>query len=183
MKKESVLLAVVVLIITILGGIIYSNANKASAPDSSLEAAAPAIDHQQNIKHLTELLAKSPDNRNAWVQLGHNYFDSSQPMQAVEAYDKALDLDRNDPDVLTDQGIMYRQLGWFDKAIKNFQEANRLNPNHANALYNLGIVLNFDLGEKEKAREAWEGYLKIIPSGKGADKVRTMLDHMENGHN
>jgi len=182
MKKETIFLIVVSLIVGGLVGTIFTKARKNSVPSSQVGTSAVAVDYQQNIRMLTGIVAKEPGNRNAWVQLGNNYFDSNQPMPAVEAYTKALELDGNDPDVLTDQGIMYRQIGWFDKAIENFTKASKLNPNHQNSLFNMGIVYSQDLGEKEKAKDAWTRYLVLVPSGQGADKVRTMIDHMETGH-
>jgi len=182
MKKETILLAVVTLVVGILGVVIFTNFQEKSPAPRQAPAAAPAVNYQQNIKMLEGIVGKEPDNRNAWVQLGNNYFDSNQPMKAIEAYDKALELDGNDPDVLTDQGIMFRQVGWFDKAIANFIKANKLNPRHENSLFNMGIVYSQDLGDKVKAEEAWNRYLGLVPTGQGADKVRTMIDHMKNGH-
>ena len=183
MKKETILLITIALAVGTLAGVIFTNANKNNiTADSQPASAAPSIEYQQNIKHLEHILAKEPDNRNAWIQLGHNYFDSNQPMKAIEAYDKALNIDGNDPDVLTDQGIMYRRVGWFGKAVENLEKANELNPRHTQSLYNLGIVYRDDLGDKEKAKEAWTKYLEIAPSGTDSDQVRTMIDHMENGH-
>ncbi len=46
----------------------------------------------------------------------------------------------------------------------------------------MGIVYSQDLGDKVKAEEAWNRYLELVPTGQGADKVRTMIDHMKNGH-
>jgi len=186
MKKETILLIVVCLAVGILGGTIFTNSKKNAATgnqSTTSVASAPSVDYQQKIIALQRILDKEPNNRNAWVQLGHNYFDSKQPMKAIEAYDKALQMDGNDPNVLTDQGVMYRQVGWFDKAINNFTKANELNPRHPQSLFNLGIVFRDDLGDKAKAKEAWTKYLQISPTGKGADNVRTMIDHMENGHN
>ncbi len=184
MKKETILLVVVALVAGVLGGVIFTNAKKDQATGGQAfnPASAPAADYQQKIQTLEALVSREPNNRQAWVQLGHNFFDSGNPMKAIEAYDKALALDGNDPDVLTDQGVMYRRIGWFDKSIANFKKANELNPRHVNALFNMGIVYNQDLGDKVKAKEAWTRYLEITPSGQGADKVRTMIDHMENGH-
>lgn len=182
MKKETILLIVVTLALGTLGGVIYTNAKKNTATDSQSVSSAPSIDYQNKIINLEAFLAKEPTNRNAWVQLGHNYFDSNQPMKAIEIYAKALEMDGNDPNVLTDQGVMYRRVGWFDKAIGNFEKANALNPHHVQSLYNLGIVYRDDLGDQEKAKEAWTRYLEIAPVGKDADQVRTMIDHMENGH-
>ena len=153
MKKEVVLLIVVTLIVGTLIGIIASNANKSPAKVTQQPASAPAVNYQQRISELQVIVGNDANNRNAWVQLGHNYFDSNQPLEAIDAYDKALQLDGNDSNVLTDQGIMYRRIGWFDKAIANFNKANELNPNHPQSLFNLGLVYRDDLQEIEKAKK------------------------------
>ena len=185
MKKETILLIVVTLAVGALAGVIFTNSQKAAAPaapGNQSVAAAPAVNYQQKISALEGILAKDPNNRNAWVQLGHNYFDSNQPMKAIEAYDKALKMNPNDSNVLTDQGVMFRRVGWFDKAISNFTKANELNPNHLQSLFNLGIVYRDDLRDVAMAKEAWTKYLSIAPPGQGADQVRTMIEHMESGH-
>ncbi len=184
MKREIVLLMVVTLVVGALIGMILSNTNKSpvTAMVNQSPASAPAVNYQQKIKALQDIVSSDAKNREAWVQLGHNYFDSNQPLEAIEAYDKALQLDGNDANVLTDQGVMYRRIGWFDKAIANFTKANELNPNHPQSLFNLGLVYRDDLQEIEKAQKAWNHYLQISPTGQGADNVRTMLDHLENGH-
>jgi len=182
MKKEVILLMVVTLVVGALIGVIASKANKSPAKVTQQPTSAPAVNYQQNIRALEDILSSDANNRNAWVQLGHNYFDSNQPLEAIDAYDKALQLDGNDPNVLTDQGIMYRRIGWFDKAVANFIKANELNPTHPQSLFNLGLVYRDDLAEVEKAKKAWNQYLQISPTGQGADNVRTMLDHIDNGH-
>lgn len=186
MKKETILLMIITLAIGALGGVIFTNSKKDAAPSAASGnqsvAAAPSVNYQQKITALEGILAKDPKNRNAWIQLGHNYFDSNQPMQAIDAYDKALGMNPNDSNVLTDQGVMYRRVGWFDKAIANFTKANDLNPNHVQSLYNLGIVYRDDLSDQALAKEAWTKYLAVAPPGKGADQVRTMIQHMETGH-
>ena len=182
MKKETILLIIVTMAVGAFGGVIFTNAKKDKAAGNLPISSAPSIDYQQRINNLEVILAKEPNNRNAWVQLGHTYFDSNQPMKAIETYAKVLEMDGDDPDVLTDQGIMYRRIGWFDKAIDNFEKANELNPSHVPSLYNLGIVYRDDLGNQKKAKKAWTKYLLISPIGKEADRVRTMIDHMENGH-
>lgn len=178
MKKEGILLVIIALVIGGLVGVIYSNARKDSSQGTPAGASTSIVDYQQQIQMLETVVQKDPTNRGAWVQLGHNYFDSDQPMQAIEAYAKALELNGNDADVLTDQGIMYRRVGWFDKAIENFSKANELNPRHIQSLYNLGIVYRFDTGELDKAKAIWTRYLELSPSGEGANSVREMLGQM-----
>jgi cytochrome c-type biogenesis protein CcmH/NrfG len=177
-NKENLVFVVAALIVGVLIGVIASNfGGSKSAPvaGSPQGSAAPPANYQQTIQVLLDVVAKEPGNRNAWVQLGNNYFDSDQPMPAVDAYAKALELDGNDPDVLTDQGVMYRRLGWFDKAIENFEQANKLQPQHSQSLYNLGLVY-LDLKDFDKAAAAWESFLVVNPSGPGADQVRRDLE-------
>ncbi len=177
MKKETVLLVVVTLVVGVLVGTIISKSGKGpGGSQPSSQAQAPAVDFQQNIKILEDLTAKDPANRNGWVELGHLYFDSNNPMKAVEAYSKALEINDNDPNVLTDQGVMFRRLGWYDRAVENFRKANQFNPSHAQSLYNLGVVLRYDLQDFQGAREAWTTYLEVVPVGPGADQVRREIE-------
>ena len=183
MKKETLLLVVIVLVVGVLVGILVSKAGKgpgktAQAPSAPPQAGAPAVNHQQTIKMLEGLVANDPNNRNAWVELGHNYFDSDQPVKAIEAYDKALALGPNDPNVLTDQGVMFRRMGQYDRAIANFSKAAVLDPTHVQSIYNLGVVYRYDLKDFPKAMEAWSKFMALNPSGPAADQVRSELQAM-----
>ena len=184
MKKETIFLLVIAFAAGLLVAVVFSN-TRPSQPEARQAASpqpAPAVGLEQQIKTLEEIVAREPKNRRAWVELGHRYFDSKNPIKAIEAYDQALALDGNDPDVLTDQAIMFRQLGWYEKAIENFKKANELNPQHVNSLFNMGIVYMQDLGEYEKAKEALNRFLVLVPSGPSADRARKMIEHMEGGH-
>ena len=184
MKKGTILLIVIAFVAGLLVAVIFSNVKKGQPEQQQVtrQQPAPAVDYLQQIKTLEEIVAKEPNNRQAWVQLGHSYFDTQNPMKAIEAYDKALAIDGNDPDVLTDQAIMFRQVGWYEKAIEAFQQANKLNPKHVNSLYNMGIVYMQDLGDNDKAKEAFRRFLELVPSGPAADRARSMIEHMEGGH-
>ncbi len=185
MKKETILFVVFALAVGILIGVIVTNAKKdSSSPKStstttSIPIAAPVVNQQQQNTILEEVVAREPDNRNAWVRLGHNYFDSDQPVKAIDAYARALEIDDNDPNVLTDQGIMFRRVGWFDKAIVNFEKASSIDTRHQQSLYNLGIVYRYDLKKFAPAIVAWERFIAINPIGPGADKVRSELKYLK----
>jgi len=172
MKKETVLFATVALIVGLLVGILVTKGGKNSTPTAQAPAAAPAAGMQQNITLLEGMVASQPENRNAWVQLGNAYFDTNQPMKSIEAYDKALAINADDPNVLTDQGVMFRAVGWYDRAVENFSKAYELSPNHLQSLFNLGIVYRYDLQDFAKAKEAWEIYPSLNPSGPQAEQVR-----------
>ncbi len=179
-NKETVLLIVIVLIVGVLLGVLITRGGKGTARQAQAPSAAPAqapmANFDQQIRMLEGIVAKEPGNRNAWVELGNNYFDSNQPVKAVEAYDKALAIDSNDPNVLTDQGIMFRALGWYDRAITNFSKAQQISPSHPQSLYNMGLVYLYDLQDMEKARDVWSKYMALNPTGPAADQVRQFLE-------
>lgn len=183
MKKETLLFVIVALAAGILIGVITTNLKKdlsSSVPvKQPVPASAPVVNQQQQISILEGIVAQEPNNRNAWVELGHKFFDSDQPMKAIEAYAKALELNSNDPNILTDQGVMFRRVGWFDKAIKNFENANRIDSNHQQSLYNLGIVYRYDLQDFPKAINVWERLIAIDPESPGASQIRSELEFLK----
>ena len=92
---------------------------------------------------------------------------------AVAAYEKALELQPEDPDVLTDLGIALRGLGDAEGAVQRFREAAKLDPKHVQSRFNLGLVLLHDLGRKEEAVASWEEYLEVAPKD---DELRPMVE-------
>ena len=181
MKKETILVAVVALVAGVLIGLLAGQKMSPSPAPQKVGAPSgppPAVNLQQKINELKSIVASDPQNFQAWVTLGNQYFDGNQFMDAIEAYDKALEIKPNSPNVLTDQGVMFRRLGWFDRAIKNFEKANEINPNHATSLYNLGVVYRYDLKDFAKAQEAWKQFLEINPTGPGSDRVRQDLEFL-----
>lgn len=181
MKKETLLVAVVALVAGLIIGLLAGQKNGGPAvvaPAGQPSGPAPTVNLQQKVNELKNIVATTPGNFQAWVALGNEYFDSNQFMEAIEAYDKALEIKPDSPDVLTDQGVMFRRLGWFDRAIQNFQKANELDPGHATSIYNLGIVYRYDLQNFPKAQEAWTRFLEINPAGPGSDRVRQDLEFL-----
>jgi len=185
MKKDTLLIAVVALIVGFLLGLLAGQKSGSPVPATAVNRPAPVggpmptVNLQQKINELKNIVAAAPDNRQAWVALGNEYFDSNQFMESIDAYDKALEIEPNDPNVLTDQGVMFRRLGWFDRAIGNFSRAAEVDPNHAIGLYNLGVVYRYDLQDFPKAIEAWERYMATNPTGPGADQVRQELEFLK----
>jgi cytochrome c-type biogenesis protein CcmH/NrfG len=133
---------------------------------------APNPEIQQQIATLQSVVARDPKNFEAWVQLGNDFFDTRQPQKAIEAYGRALELKPNDPNVLTDQGVMYRELGQFDKAVANFTRASKADPSHVQSLFNLGVVYASDLKQPQKATEAWNKVIQIAPSSPQAAQAK-----------
>jgi tetratricopeptide (TPR) repeat protein len=127
------------------------------------------------IRLAQDLVAKDPKNLQAWIQLGNDLFDTNQYQKSVEAYGRALELQPENPDVLTDQGVMYRSLGQYEQAIANFEKANRIAPAHLQSLINLAVVYDADLKKPDKAAAALEKVIQQDPGGRFGAQARDFL--------
>jgi cytochrome c-type biogenesis protein CcmH/NrfG len=141
----------------------------------------PGDNFQARITQMQQVVARDPKNVQAWVQLGNDYFDTRQPQKAVDAYARALELRPDDPNVLTDQGVMYRDLGQFDRAVANFVKANTVDPRHVQSLYNLGVVYLNDLKQSKKAIEAWNKVIQTAPQSEQAAQARVGIEQAKKG--
>lgn len=180
MNKDSILIAVVALIVGLLGGYLIfsiSNAGKIQQSNTPIPAGAGSpTDYTQRIAQAEKVVAQDPKNLNAWISLGNDYFDTEQSQKAINAYSKALEIEPNNPNVLTDQGVMFRKIGWYDKALANFEKANKIEPNHLQSLYNAGIVYAVDLKQPEKATPYWSKYLKLDSNSPTAFQIKRLME-------
>lgn len=148
-------------------------------PHQHTEQKASA-DVSDQIAGLEFKTSQNPGDIAAWIQLGNLYFDSDLPEKSIAAYDKALALNPDNADVLTDQGVMYRKVGKYDKAVQCFDKAVSVNPRHEIARFNKGIVLMHDLNNPKGAIQAWEELLAVnplamAPNGQSIDEMLKKL--------
>jgi cytochrome c-type biogenesis protein CcmH/NrfG len=142
--------------------------------------------HQQQqaaeiIASLEKATEQNPKDGNAWVQLGHAYFDTGQAPKAIAAYLKALELLPGDLNVMTDLGVMYHQDKQHGKAIELFDQVLTANPQHEQARFNKGVVLLTGLQDTKAALAEWKILLQYhpmaaAPSGK---MVGDLIDQLE----
>ncbi len=162
----------------------------ARKPEAPIVAAAPAspesdpsahahlgdqLARAERIRTLEQETARNPKDVEAWIQLGNDYFDTHQHQKSVDAYAKALALQPDNPNVLTDQGVMFKELRQFQKALENFQKASRLDPKHLQSLFNMGVVYAEDLDQPDKAIESWNRVITTDPSAPLAQQARQAI--------
>jgi len=173
-KKEFMFMAVLVALVAgFLGGVIYSSyknpvqiaANTGSAPGGGQQT-GPTEEQARRIFALEKEVAANPDNGAAWTSLGNVYYDVNQYTKAINAYSKSLELDPKQPEVLTDLGVMYRRNRQPQEAINSFDRAISLNPAIEQARFNKGVVLIYDLNDKDAGLKAWEELVAINPEAR-----------------
>jgi tetratricopeptide (TPR) repeat protein len=138
----------------------------------------------QQIAMARQIAEQNPKSVQAWVSLGNLYFDafkavgdSQRALASIDAYGKALAMEPNNPDVLTDQGVMYRDLRQYDKALANFLKANQIAPAHMQSLMNAGVVYA-DMGNDKKAEEMWLKVIATDRSGKFAPEAGVAIGNL-----
>ena len=172
-KKETMLLvAAIALLAGFLAGIVftvYKSDTGEGTPTVARQEAPPqqprlTAEQTQRVLTLEREVANNPDNMQAWIELGHLYFDGGEFPKAITAYEKALAINPDQPHILTDLGVMYRRSGQPQKALEHFEKAIELDPRLEQPRFNKGVVLLFDLNQKEAALEAWRKVLELNPN-------------------
>lgn len=127
------------------------------APAGAESAAAGAADAQATLAAevlgLRQRLQEAPDDVAALTRLAHIHHDHQLWEPAALYYEQALAVAPPNADLLTDLGICYRKLGRFEEALESFATARSADGAHWQSLYNSAVVLAFDLGRYDEARE------------------------------
>jgi tetratricopeptide (TPR) repeat protein len=130
---------------------------------------------EDELKLLRNEVNQNPKDIAAWIKFGNTLMDSHRYQEAIDAYQKALELDQKKVDVRVDMGTCFKYIGQFEKAVEEYRKAIAIDPRHVNAYRNLGVVLGFDLGNKEEAIKALEESLRLSPHGPDADNARKAI--------
>jgi len=108
------------------------------------------------VGELKNAIEKNPQDRASLVELGNLYYDSGKYDQAAVLYERALAIDRKDPNLLTDAGNAYFLLGNTTKAQPLFEEAQKGFPSHwqsaASLFFLAATTKNAPLAESALAR-------------------------------
>lgn len=113
----------------------------AASRDSALQA---GIGH---LKRSTELYSSFADS---WIQLGVVTARMKKYEEALEYYNKALQINPYEPVALNNSATVYFELKNFDEALKRFMRAVELKPDYADAYMNIGSCYGM-AGQYDKA--------------------------------
>jgi tetratricopeptide (TPR) repeat protein len=143
----------------------------AGAPPAGMPGAAPAMPDTTKLDELQRRLQQSPQDPDLILAVANESFDIASKagkapfvwQMARDHYLQYIALRQPNPDVLSDLGVTYRELGQFDDALKTFQEAERMAPEHWQSKYNQVIVLAFDMKQYDKAQSILNDLQKLLP--------------------
>jgi cytochrome c-type biogenesis protein CcmH/NrfG len=139
----------------------------------------PSISSGNEIALVRDIVAKEPDNLNAWIKLGNMAMDAKRFDEAINAYSNALRLDPSNVNVRVDLGTCYRRSGDAIKANEVYEKAIEMQPDHLHAHRNRGVVLAFDLHRYAEAAKEFETYLKLSPNAQDKQQIRDIINELK----
>lgn len=169
-----------------LAGYILSSTTGSRAPAGTTSVApvsAPAAGGGQAVgmvdevalKAFRDILARDPKNFQAAVSAGNMLYDAKRYEEAIPFYQQAMAANGSDVNVSTDLGTALWYTGRADAALAQYAVSLAIEPNHAQTLFNMGIVRSDGKRDYAGAVQAWEALLIKNPTYPNAANVRSMI--------
>lgn len=168
-----------------------------AAPGGTAGPGAPSsgmpID-MSRLEQLQQQVQANPDNPDAILALAHESYDIAQQVpnpagsrplweQARDLYTRYVELrpdDPNLPNVLSDLGVSYQELGEFDQALEIFRRVQAMAPDHWQSLYNQVVVLAFSKKELEEARKVLAELQRVQPNNPDVARLAAAVEEQRN---
>ncbi len=182
--REAYLLAMVTLFVGLIAGYLFHGSSApsttAAAPTSSSAPTAPeSLQSPEQLRVLVQPMLDAaranPADPKPLVEAGNAYYDHRFYPQAIEYYQKALALKPDDVNVRTDMGTAMWYSGSPKEAVAEFEKSLKVDPNHAQTLFNMGIVKLEGLKDAKGAIAAWQHLLDTNPNYPDRQKVQELM--------
>ncbi len=119
-------------------------------------------DSEKRFRLLQELAEKYPKEKQVHYDLGFRYQSREMFQDAIEAFQKALELDPNWGHLINNLAYAYSDMGDYDKAIAYFQRYADVSPGDANPIDSMAEQY-FRMGRLDEAIAKYEEALEIKP--------------------
>lgn len=171
-NREVYLLALVCLLSGLVMGYLFhgssapvtSTVAAAQAPAAAPQAAPTAQDLTPLAAPLLAALKADPNNYDTLVHLGNLYYDHQIFPEAIEYYARALVIRPGEVNVRTDMGTAFWYSGFPEKAVAEYEKSLAVDPQHANTLFNMGVVKLEGMKDAAGAVAAFEKVMSANPS-------------------
>lgn len=113
------------------------------------------------VKKIPKVISKEEVKK--LIEEGDKFFFKGQYLEAIEYYNRALDIDPNNAIALYYIGDALDNLGHHEMALEYYDKALKIDPRNSNIWNNRGLALD-NLGRYEEALECYNKALKIKPN-------------------
>jgi tetratricopeptide (TPR) repeat protein len=115
----------------------------------------------------------------AYQRLGALYLNDQEIDEAIKMFKKYVEVAPDHADSYNQLGQAYQQKRMYDDAIAAFERALQLDPSLTPLVFRIAQLHEFK-GNKGPAREHYQRYLSMVPSGRAADDARVKIREL--GH-
>ncbi len=131
-----------------------------------------AVAEYKEVKRLAEL---DPSIDITIPSIAQLYYDSGDYEKAIPEY---IEVIKENPDTLEEYiplGFCYYQLGKYEEAAEQYEKLLEQDPDYPIALFGLGSIYYYKLGEFEKALPLLQHFLEVEPKTKYREEAETMI--------
>ncbi|KAK6487890.1 protein O-mannosyl-transferase TMTC3-like isoform X2 [Huso huso] len=108
-----------------------------------------------------QAISMRPDFKQAYISRGELLLKMKKPLEARDAYLRALELDRTNADLWYNLAIVNIEMKELSEALKNFNQALELNTKHKLALFNSALLMQ-ESGDARLRPEAKQRFLIYV---------------------
>jgi tetratricopeptide (TPR) repeat protein len=142
------------------------------------------------LEELQRQVQQNPDNPDMILALAHESYDVAQQvpnpagsrplwLQARDLYARYVELrpdDPNLPNVLSDLGVSYQELGEYDQALEIFRRVQAMAPDHWQSLFNQVVVLAFNKKDYDGALKVLEELKRVQPNNPDVQRLAAAVE-------
>jgi superkiller protein 3 len=142
---------------------------KVLIPVEQVKPSLPASLKEEALSKPTETEREETKDRPITAEAIHHFnlavslSNQRETLRAIQAYQKAIELNPAYVEAYNNLGIIYQEAGDLDRALQVYRKATEINPQYEKAYNNLGILLLLK-GRLEEATEAFQKALTINPN-------------------
>jgi tetratricopeptide (TPR) repeat protein len=142
----------------------------------SLPEGHPPVDSAIVIKQLQDMAAQNPKDAEVRLKLANYLYDQHQFQQAIEWYQRSLELDPKNVSARTDLGTAYFYVGRPQDALREYRKSLEINPHHEPTLLNMVVVNLEGTHDLTAAQAAWDRLNRLNPSNPALASLKEKLD-------
>lgn len=134
---------------------------------------------QQRLDTMRAAMDDNPDNPQGWLEVANMAYDLRRWDVASEAYERYLELEPDNPDIMSDLAVSLHGAGRSDEALAKFDEAQEIADGHWQSLFNEVVVL-LDLGRLDAAEERMPELRRLRPADETVRRLGAEIERRQN---
>ncbi len=142
-------------------------------------AGQPGTSMEELVASLAKRMESDPENIEGWKMLGRSYISMGRIHEALQAYERALNLDRKDVDLLMGYATtlaISRNNQFQGMPAELIDQAYQIAPQNPNVLWLKGNI-HYQAGEFQQAVKVWEKVMsKLQP---GSEEAATVAEYLK----